>query len=66
MKETLIEFQYLKPGEQFDCFGDEHCGFKSPEIVKCIKIAEDKAQIIDGMSFYMNETDKVFTNNKSK
>ena len=57
-----MKFGELKIGDKFECYGDRHLNYSYPKICKCIKVKDDVGQEIDSMSFFMNPSDEVFTN----
>lgn len=56
---TKVLFKDLKVGDKFDCYGDIHLNYDYPKWCECIKISEDTAEEINGISFLMNENDEV-------
>ncbi len=53
-------FFWLKIGQEFECYGDVFINYNYPKVCKCVKVAEDRAQEIDGVIFYVEPSDFVY------
>ena len=60
--ETVL-FSSLKIGDKFFCWGDQNLNYDYPKICECIKTGEQLAEELEGMSFLIDKSDKVFINN---
>lgn len=56
----VVKFGSLPLYGKFECYGDMHLNYNYPKICSCIKISEETGEEIDGITFGMNEDDKVF------
>lgn len=55
-----VKFSEIEIGEHFECYGDIHMNYDFPIIIECVKIKDDLAEEVNGISFYMDESDEVF------
>lgn len=57
-----MEFREIKIGGKFECYGDIHLNYDYPKICKCIKTGKNSAKEIDGINFFMGDSDSILTN----
>lgn len=56
----MVMFKDLKMGNTFVCDGDILLNYGYSKFCKCAKTRDDKAEEIDGISFYIEGTANVF------
>lgn len=56
----MVKFKELRIGQEFECYGDTFINYDYPKICRCRKLTEDTAEEIDGITFSVDGTNKVF------
>lgn len=49
-----ISFETLKIDEEFEMWGDIYLNYDYPKLCRCVKKDYDRAEEIDGISFYLD------------
>jgi len=57
---NYITFKSLLIGDKFECYGDQFINYDFPKLCICIKTGIDSAQELDGVNFFLSESDEVF------
>jgi hypothetical protein len=61
----LKAFKDLKVGDKFGCWGDVFANYKTPVWIECVKVGEQTAREINGISFLIDKESEVSIEIKS-